>query len=220
MNLNDNDMKRTIYDCWKCRHHSSDNPYGIDYCDVHGIRCSFVHDDCNNFEPTTGCNDSHQKQSSRLTVAEWYLLTIAIVALLAWLLTGCTTTKYVPVTETRTEHHWHTDTVRERDSTHTERNTIIRELDSAAMAQYGIQMERNQLAWLVLQREMKNHLRELEHTTAQRDTVRDSIPVPYPVEVVKEVPRERSTVEWVLLIIGVLAIACIFFRVARKIKHV
>jgi hypothetical protein len=88
------------------------------------------------------------------------------------------------------------------------------------MAQYGIQMERNQMAWLVLQREMKNRLRELEHTTAQRDTVRDSIPVPYPVGVVKEVPRERSTVEWALLIIGVLAIAWIFFRITIKIKHV
>ena len=101
-----------------------------------------------------------------------------------------------------------------------ERETVIRELDSAAMARYGIQMQRNQLAWLVLQRDMENRLRELEHTTAQRDTVRDSIPKPYPVEVVKEVPRERSTVEWVVLIIGFLAIVWIFFRVARKIKHV
>lgn len=222
-------MKRTIYDCWNCRHHNNGNPYGIDYCNVHGIRCSFAHDDCDNFEPAIGSgnhpepgtgNDSHKKQSCRLTVAEWYLLTIAIVALLAWLLTGCTTTKYVPVTETRTEHHWHTDSVRECDSTLIERETVIRELDSAAMARYGIQMERNQLAWLVLQREMENRLRELDHITTQRDTVRDSIPVPYPVEVVKEVPRERSTVEWALLIIGFLAIVWICFRTIIKIKHV
>jgi hypothetical protein len=92
----------------------------------------------------------------------------------------------VPVTETHTEHHWHTDSVRQRDSTHTERETVIREVDSAAMARYGIQMQANQRAWLVLQREMENRLRELEHMTAQRDTVHDSIPVPYPVE--KQVP--------------------------------
>jgi hypothetical protein len=65
---------------------------------------------------------------------------------------------------------------------------------------------------------MENRLLELEHKSAQRDTVRDSIPVPYPV--VKDVPRERSTVEWVLLIIGLLAIAWIFFRITTKIKHV
>jgi hypothetical protein len=39
---------------------------------------------------------------------------------------------------------------------------------------------------------MENRLRELEHMTAQRDTVHDSIPVPYPVEVIKEVPAELS----------------------------
>jgi len=46
------------------------------------------------------------------------------------------------------------------------------------------------------------------------------VPAPYPVEVVKEVPRERSTVEWVLLMIGLLAIAWIIFRIIIKIKHV
>lgn len=114
----------------------------------------------------------------------WILISAVV------LISACTTTKYVPVTETRTEHHWHTDTVRERDSTHTESKTVIREVDSAAMARYGIQMERNQRAWLVLQREMENRLRELEHMSAQRDTVHDSIPVPYPVEV--KVPRELT----------------------------
>ena len=43
-----------------------------------------------------------------------------------------------------------------------------------------------------LQREMENRLRELEHITARRDTVRDSIPVPYPVEVIKEVPAKLT----------------------------
>lgn len=108
------------------------------------------------------------------------------------LLPACTTTKFVPVTETRTEHHWHTDTVRERDSTHTESKTVIREVDSAAMARYGIQMESNQRAWLVLQREMENRLRELEHMSAQRDTVHDSIPVPQPYPVEVKVPAQLT----------------------------
>jgi hypothetical protein len=126
-------------------------------------------------------------------IVKTFLLCLAF-ALLGWLLSGCTTTKYVPVESQHTEHHWHTDSVRERDSTHTERNTVIRELDSAAMARYGIQMEKNQRAWLVLQREMENRLRKLEHMTAQRDTVRDSIPVPYPVE--KTVKVEKPLTWW------------------------
>jgi len=210
-------MKRTIYDCWKCRHHNSDNPYGIDYCEVHDTRCSFAHDDCDNFEPTDGGNDRHPEPPRRLTVIGWYLLVIAIAVLLGLLVMGCTTTRYVPVTETRTEHHWHTDTVRQRDSTHTDSKTIIRELDSAAMARYGIQMERNQRAWLVLQREMEQRLRELEHMTVQRDTVRDSIP--YPVEVIREVERKPSKMERGLMIAGLLSLLAVIVFAANRLKR-
>jgi hypothetical protein len=165
------------------------------------------------YDPYKGMDDEERLRSVCGHVVA-YVIAVVLGLLLCALLGSCTTTKYVPVTETRTEHHWHTDSLRQRDSTHTEHETIIRELDSAAMARYGIQMESNQRAWLVLQREMENRLRELEHTTAQRDTVRDSIPVPYPVE--KVVPRERSTVEWVLLVVGVVAIAWEVYRIAKR----
>jgi hypothetical protein len=106
------------------------------------------------------------------------------------LVTGCASTRLVTVPQQHTEHHWHTDSVRERDSVHTESNTIIRELDSAAMARYGIQLKNAERAWLVQSREMEMRLRELEHMTASRDTMRDSIPVPYPVE--KRVPADLT----------------------------
>ena len=141
----------------------------------------------------------------------WFLLVVAVVVL-----SSCTTTRYIPVTETRTEHHWHTDSVKERDSTHTERETIIREVDSAAMAKYGIQMQANQRAWLVLQREMENRLRELEHTSANKDTVRDSIPVPYPVT--EYIERSRSKFEWILLAFGVLFIIASLLFIIHKVK--
>ena len=143
----------------------------------------------------------------------WFLLEVAVVVL-----SSCTTTRYIPVTETHTEHHWHTDSVKERDSTHTEHETIIREVDSAAMAKYGIQMQANQRAWLVLQREMENRLRELEHTSANKDTVRDSIPVPYPVT--EYIERSRSKFEWVLLAFGVAFIIASLLFFIYKVKKV
>lgn len=214
-------MKRTIYDCWKCRHHNSNNPYGIDYCEVHDTRCSFAYDDCDNFESDTDNAETIDitRQAPRMsTMKTAIILAIIITCVLMAILSSCTTTKYVPVTETRTEHHWHTDTVRQRDSTHTERETIIRELDSAAMVKYGIQMERNQRAWLVLQREMENRLLELEHMTAQRDTVRDSIPVPYPVVKMVEKPLswwERLRLNIFNVLLGVIALVIIFFFIRR-----
>ena len=162
-------------------------------------------------------NDRREEESGEVIkqIVKTLLVCLAF-ALLGWLLSGCTTTKYVPVTETRTEHHWHTDSVKERDSTHTERETIIREVDSAAMAKYGIQMQANQRAWLVLQREMENRLRELEHMSANKDTVRDSIPVPYPVT--EYVERKRTTFEWLLIIVGIAAIFGCILWLANKIK--
>jgi hypothetical protein len=143
----------------------------------------------NGYDPYKGLNDDERITAAVLHIV-YICLGLLVAVLLCALLSSCTTTKYVPVTETRTEHHWHTDSVKERDSTHTERETVIRELDSAAMARYGIQMQANQRAWLVLQKEMENRLRELEHMTAQRDTVHDSIPVPYTV--IKEVPAKLT----------------------------
>ena len=166
----------------------------------------------NGYDPYKGLNDNELMKQGCLQLAG--ILVAIIVALLICALFGsCTTTKYVPVTEHHTEHHWHTDSVRERDSTHTERETVIRELDSAAMARYGIQMQANQRAWLVLQREMENRLRELEHRSAKRDTVRDSVPVPYPV--IKEVPAKLTPWQqfrihlanillYLLLIVGII----------------
>ena len=132
-------------------------------------------------------------------------------------ISSCTTTKHVPVVETHTDHHWHTDSVRQRDSTHTERETVIRELDSAAMARYGIQMKANQRAWLVLQREMENRLRELEHMSAQRDTVRDSIPVPYTV--VEYVERKMSGIDKFLIATGIFSIISILIFAVYKLRR-
>ncbi len=166
----------------------------------------------NGYDPYKGMSDKERMKAvclKVLAVVGGFIAAMLICALFG----SCTTTKYVPVTQQHTEHHWHTDSVKERDSTHTERSTIIRELDSAAMAQYGIQMQANQRAWLVLQREMENRLRELEHKSASKDTVRDSIPVPYPVE--KLVPAEltwwqqtrvhiANILLWSLLIVGII----------------
>jgi hypothetical protein len=170
----------------------------------------------NGYDPCKGMSDDERMKAGCLQVvcvAVGFIAAMLICALFG----SCTTTKYVPVTEQHTEHHWHTDSVKERDSVHTENTTIIREVDSAAMAKYGIQMQNNQRAWLVLQREMEQRLRELEHMTAIHDTIRDSIPVPVPVEVTKEVPVEltwwqqtrlhlANILLWSLLIVGIILI--------------
>jgi len=174
------------------------------------------------YDPCKGMTDEERMRAGCLHGAA-VIVAVILGLIVCTLLGSCTTTKYVPVTETRTEHHWHTDTVRQRDSTHTERETVVRELDSAAMARYGIQMERNQRAWLVLQREMSNRLRELEHRATQRDTVRDSIPVP--VEVEKQVPApltwwQQARLHLANIVLWLLAFLAVFFVVKICLRKV
>lgn len=120
----------------------------------------------------------------------WWGFWLFIALLIVGWLTSCTTTKVVTVPEVHEQHHWHTDSVHKTDSVIHDRQTTIRELDSAAMAQYGIQLKQNEKAWMVSVAELRREVERLESMTADRDTVRDSIPVPYPVE--KIVPAELS----------------------------
>ena len=120
----------------------------------------------------------------------WWGFWLFIALLVVGWLTSCTTTRVVTVPEVHEQHHWHTDSVIKRDSVIHDRQTTIRELDSAAMAQYGIQLKQNEKAWMVSVAELRREVERLESMTADRDTVRDSIPVPYPVE--KIVPAELS----------------------------
>ena len=143
----------------------------------------------NGYDPYKGMSDEERMKAGCMQLVS-IVCAIILALLICALFNSCTTTKYIPVESQHTEHHWHTDSVKERDSVHTENTTIIREVDSAAMAKYGIQMQANQRAWLVLQREMEQRLRELEHMTATHDTIHDSIPAPFPVEV--KVPAELT----------------------------
>jgi hypothetical protein len=208
-------MKRTIYDCWSCCHRNSNNPYGIDYCEVHDTRCSFAHDDCDNFEPTANDSDLQPQPRCRPTLTACYLLAIVIALLLGLLLMGCTTTKYVTVPEVH--EHWHhsTDTIVKTDSVIDHQTTIIREVDSVTMAQYGIRMSALQMAWLIQTDRLQRELSRMQESRTDTVTVHDSIP--YPVEVVKEVPRELSWWQQALMHTGGIAILLLIVFAAVKV---
>jgi hypothetical protein len=81
------------------------------------------------------------------------------------------------------------------------------QLDSAAMARYGIQLQKAERAWLVKTEELQRQIERLEAMSATRDSVHDSIPVPYPVEVIKEVPEELSWWQQLRLWLGNVLLA-------------
>lgn len=150
---------------------------------------------------------------------EGVLIGILSIMVALWFLCSCTTTRYVTVPEVHEQHHWHTDSVHKTDSVIHEKQTTIRELDSAAMAQYGVQIRQNEKAWLVMSNELRREIERLEAMCADRDTVRDSIPKPYPVEVIKEVPRQKTLLERVMFTIGIIAVMLLILFVVNKLKR-
>ena len=131
---------------------------------------------------------------------------ILFVVVLSLLLSSCKSIQYIPVETIKTEYKNHTDTFKQVDSIFSEKETIIREADSALVAKLGLQLKANERAILVLQRELERQVnKEMEHVT---DTVikTDSIQVPYPVE------RQLSKWEKIKMDTGGIAIGfCLGF---------
>ena len=151
-------------------------------------------------------------------IAKWAFL-VLIASLLLGALCSCSTQqKIVPVPEIHEQHHWHTDSIHQTDSIIRETQTTIMQLDSAAMARYGIQLKSAERAWLVKTKELERQIQQLMQLSQTKDTVRDSIP--YPVEVVKEVPEKLSWWQGLLVrlgycSLGIVIIYLIYLRFKR-----
>ena len=124
----------------------------------------------------------------------------------------------VTVPEVHEVHHWHTDSTNQSDTLIHEKETVVMQADSATMAQFGIQLKENERAWMIRTKELERQLQRMERLIAERDTVHDSIPMPYPVEVDVKVPAEltwwqqarlhmANIVLWLLLLVGLFTAA-------------
>ena len=142
---------------------------------------------------------------------------VTVVVLMMLMLIGCRTTKYVPVETVRVEKKEVHDTLRLTDTLEKQKNVIVRKAtaeDSAKLASLGLKLSKTQDAYLVLQSELIKERKAKEHIVERKDTVHDSVPVPYPV--VEKVEKELSWWDkiriWAgnLLIGGVVIIGGVF----------
>ena len=168
------------------------------------------------YDPYKGMTDNERMWAACVHVA-CYVIAIVIMLLLCALLGSCTTTEYVTVPEVH--EHWHhsTDTIHQTDSIIDRQTTTIREVDSATMAQYGIQLKDMQRAWLIETNRLQRELSELKQSHTDTIHERDSIPVPYPVEVVKEVAAELTWWQQTRMGVGGIVILGLIIFVAAKI---
>lgn len=152
-----------------------------------------------------GLKQRPQGEGCLLSMLSVTFLILAVLLMISF--SGCTSpTKVVTVPEVHEHHHWHSDTIRQTDSVVNNQTTVIREVDSATMAQYGIRLDKAQRAWLIQNDRLQREIERLQSISNTSDTVRDSIPVPVPVEVVKEVPTELSWWQKTRMILGTIVL--------------
>ena len=120
---------------------------------------------------------------------------VAVFGLL--LLTGCTTTKYVPIETVRT------DTMKvtkyERDSIYIHDSTIVSEKGDTMLIEKWHTRWRDR--WM--------------HDTIYQSRV-DSVPQPYPVT--EYVEHKRSKTDWFFIITGIIALIAVIVYAAVKVR--
>ena len=125
------------------------------------------------------------------------VMTIAAMVVALLMLSGCTTTKYVPVIEHTTDTL--VQRVVERDSIHVH--------DSIRVTEKGdtVTIER----W-------HTQYRDRWHHDSVYVSKIDSVPAPYPVT--EYVERKRSRLDWFLTITGIIALIAVIVFVAVKVR--
>ena len=139
-----------------------------------------------------------------------------LLLLLTLLLGGCKHIEYVPIETTHTIEHHHTDSVRQVDSIFKNKETIIMQLDSEAMAQYGIRLQAAEKAWLVRTAELEKQLQKLQHTKTDTLLKVDSVQVPYPVEIVKTKTNYGGWWAFAGLLLSVIVAIISYFLIRYK----
>ena len=134
--------------------------------------------------------DMTEKEKQQLHDAlEWYHschsgcaspLVAGMIVIVIAIFCSCKDMEYVPIENTRVEHHCHHDTIEKTDTFIKDKTTIIRELDSAAMAKYGIRLKNAERAFLIQTQDLEKQIRELKES--KKDTVYIEKKVPVPVE--------------------------------------
>lgn len=158
------------------------------------------------------------------TSAIWLIILYAAMILFACIMDSCRSERVVTVPEYHTLLAHQHDTLIQRDTIEQAQMTIVRQLDSASMAEYGIRLEKAERAWLIQTDALRREVSELRQHRADTVTVRDSIPYPVEVPVIKEVEKPPNRWQRLSMRVGntvllLLALSCVGGFLYLLLRH-
>jgi hypothetical protein len=139
-----------------------------------------------------------------------------MIFLAVLLLEACTTTRTVTVPQVHTVTVHQIDTVYKTDSVKEIHNTIVREADSAMMAQYGIRLGKLEKAYLINQVSDRQKTSSKDRIFYRDSVVHDSVPVPYPKVEYKE--KKLSARQKAFILKGKVTFTLIFLLIAYMLS--
>ena len=139
-----------------------------------------------------------------------------MIILAVLLLTACTTTRTVTVPQVHTVTVHQRDTVYKTDSVKEIHNTLVREADSAMMAQYGIRLGKLEKAYLINQVSDRQKTSSKDRIFYRDSVVHDSVPVPYPKVEYKE--KKLSALQKGFMLMGKATFLLIFLLIVFKLS--
>lgn len=145
---------------------------------------------------------------------------VIILILIIIGIVGCKSIQYVPVETIKTVYQNHTDTLLRTDTIQTEKETIIREADSATLTTLGLQLKANERAILILKRELKRQVsKESEHksdTVIERDTIQVPVPVEKQLTKWQQFKLDFADIALVICVLIIVVISGFFFVKMRR----
>ena len=144
-----------------------------------------------------GLSDEERLAAAICHIAAMVICFVIMLGLCA-MCSSCTTTQYIPViehhTDTLIQTKVHKDSIWLHDSIHvTEKGDTVR-----------------------IEKWHTKYIEKQVHDTTYISKT-DTVPQPYPV--IKEVERKRTTMDWVLMITGLIAILSIIIWFVNKVKR-
>lgn len=131
------------------------------------------------------------------------ILFVCVVMAAVSAMFGCRSRRYVEVSsvserEARVETIVRTDTVRQTDTVTERINTVVREADSALLAQYSIRLAEGERAWIVERESWRKEVSRLMEHEAERVESRDTVVNVVEKVVEKEVEKKPSLISTVI----------------------